>query len=48
MDDLKLFARNYEEVVRRLTAVKEFSNDTGMDFGLYKRTKATFEGGKLR
>ena len=47
MDDLKLFAKDDSELERLLKIMKEFSDDIGMEFGLSKCTKATFEWGKL-
>ena len=47
MDDLKLYARNDEELEGLLKFVKSFSDDIGMQFGLDKCTKATFKQGKL-
>ncbi|XP_042889217.1 uncharacterized protein LOC122264411 [Penaeus japonicus] len=48
MDDLKLFAKNDQQLEGLLTTVKEFSNDICMDFGLDKCAKASFVRGKLR
>ena len=36
MDDLKLFARNDNELTVLLATVKNFSDDIGMKFGLDK------------
>ena len=47
MDDLKLFAKNDEQLEGLLTTVKQFSNDICMDFGLDKCAKATFLRGRL-
>ena len=47
MDDLKLYARNDEELEGLLKTVKSFSDDIGMQFGLDKCAKATFKRGKL-
>ena len=47
MDDLKLFAKNDQQLEGLLTTVKEFSNDICMEFGLDKCAKATFKRGKL-
>lgn len=47
MDDLKLFAKNDQQLEGLLTTVKEFSNDICMEFGLDKCAKATFLKGKL-
>ena len=43
MDDLKLYAKEDSELQGFLRIVKGFSDDIGMEFGLSKRTKATFE-----
>lgn len=48
MDDLQLFVRNDEELVRLLTTLKEVSNDIGMGPGLHKCKKATSVRGKHR
>jgi len=47
MDDLKLFAKNDQDLEGLLCIVKEFSDDIGMEFGLDKCAKATFVRGKL-
>ena len=47
MDDLKLFAKNDQDLEDLLNTVKEFSNDIGMEFRLYKCAKASFVRGKL-
>ena len=47
MDDLKLFARNDSELTGLLDTVKHFSDDIGMQFGLDKCAKATFQKEKL-
>ena len=48
MDDLKLFAKNDQDLEGLLDTVKEFSNDIGMEFGLDKCAKASFVRGKLQ
>ena len=48
MDDLKLFAKNDQDLEGLLNTVKEFSNDIGMEFGLDKCAKASFVRGKLQ
>ena len=48
MDDLKLFAKNDQQLEGLLSTVKAFSDDICMDFGLDKCAKATFVKGKLR
>ena len=48
MDDLKLCAKNDQDLEGLLSTVKEFSNDTGMEFGLDKCAKAPFVRGKLQ
>ena len=47
MDDLKLFAKNYQQLQGLLNIVKQFSDDIPMEFGLDKCAEATFSGGKL-
>ena len=47
MDDLKLFGKNDSEIEGLLKTDKCFSDDIGMEFGLYKCAKATFIHGKL-
>lgn len=47
MVDLKLYAYNEGELVGLLKTVKAFSNDIGMEFGLYICAKATFKYGWL-
>lgn len=47
MDDLKLYARNDDELEGLLKTVKAFSDDIGMEFGLDKCAKASFKRGKL-
>ena len=42
MDDLKLFAKNDQDLEDLLNTVKEFSNDIGIEFGLDKCAKASF------
>jgi len=42
MDDLKLFARNDNELEGLLATPKEFSNDIGMTFGLEKCITVSF------
>lgn len=46
VDDLKLIAKDDTELEEQLTAVKEFSDDIHMEFGLEKCAKATFLKGK--
>ena len=48
MDDLKLFAKNDQDLEGLFNTVKEFSNDIGMEFGLDKCAKASFVRGKLQ
>ena len=48
MDDLKLYAKNDQQLEGLLTTVKQFSNDICMEFGLDKCAKATFIRGKLK
>ena len=47
MDDLKLYAKDDNELEGLLRIVKGFSDDIGMVFGLSKCAKATFKRGKL-
>ena len=47
MDDLKLFAKDDNDLVGLLQTVKKFSDDISVSFGLDKCTKATFKGEKL-
>ena len=46
IDDLKFFAKNDLDLEGLLDTVKEFSNGTGMEFGLDKCAKAFFVRGK--
>ena len=36
MDDIKLFAKNKKELVTPIEAVKIYSDDLGMEFGIGK------------
>ena len=45
MDDLKLFARNDNELEGLLATAKEFRNDIGMTFDLEKSAKVSFRRG---
>ena len=47
MDDLKLFARNDNELTGLLDTVKKFSDDIGMQVGVDKCVKVTFIKGKI-
>ena len=47
MDDLKLFAKNDQQLQVLLNIKKQFSHDIRMEFGLGKCAKATFFRGKL-
>ncbi|KAI5748311.1 hypothetical protein M8J77_024164 [Diaphorina citri] len=47
VDDLKLIAKDDEELQIQLETVKQFSDDIHMEFGLEKCAKATFQKGKL-
>ena len=47
MDDLKLYAKDDNELEGLLRIVKGFSDDIGMEFGLSKCAKATFKRGIL-
>ena len=42
MDDLKLFAKNGQQLQGFLNNVKQFNDDIRMEFGLDKCAKATF------
>ena len=42
MDDLKLIAKNDQQLQGLLNIVKQFSDNIRMEFGLDKRAKATF------
>ena len=47
MDDLKLFAKDDNNLEKMLPLVKKFSDDIGMTFGLDKFAKVSFKRGKL-
>ena len=47
MDDLKLFAKNDQQLQGLLNIIKQFSDDIRMEVGLAKCPKATFSRGKL-
>ena len=47
IDDLKLYAKDDNELEGLLRIVKGFSDDIGMEFGLSKCAKAVFKRGKL-
>ena len=47
MDDLKLYAKNDNDLEGLLQIVKSYSDDICMEFGLDKCAKATFKRGKL-
>ena len=47
MDDLKLFAKDDNNLEKMLQLVKKFSDDIGMAFGLEKCAKVSFKRGKL-
>lgn len=47
MDDLKTYAKNDVEQTGLLRTIKSFSDDIGMEFGLDKCAKATFQRGQL-
>lgn len=48
MDDLKLYAKNEQELKKLLNVVHKYSNDINMKFGLDKCAKAYFERGNLK
>ena len=47
MEDLKLFAKNDQQLQGLLNIVKQFSNDIWKEFRLNKCAKAKFSGRKL-
>ena len=47
MDDLKLFAKDNNDLEGLLQTMKKFSDDIGRSFGLNNCVKATFKRGKL-
>ena len=47
MDDLKMFAKDDDNLDRLLQTVKNFSDDIGIKFGLSKGVKAPFERERL-
>ena len=47
MDDLKLFAKNDNDLEGLLQTVKKFRDDIGMSFVLDECAKAIFKRGKL-
>ena len=47
MDDLKLFAKNYQQLQGLLNVVKQFIDFIQMEFGLDKCAKATFTSEKI-
>jgi len=47
VDDLKLNAKSEEELQKQIHAVKIFSDDIHMEFGLEKCAKIAFKRGKL-
>ena len=47
MDDLKLFAKNYQQLQGLLNVVKQFIDFIQMEFGLDKCAKATFASEKI-
>ena len=47
MDDLKLFAKDDNNLEKMLPLVKKFSDDIGMTFGLDKFAKVSFKRSKL-
>ena len=47
MDNLKLFAKNDQQLQCLLNIVKQFSDDIRMEFGLDKCAEVTFFPGKL-
>ena len=47
IDDLKIYARDAEEMKRCKKLVKEFSNDIGMEFGFDKCAALYLKKGKI-
>ena len=47
MDDLKLFAKDDDNLEGQLQTVKNFSDNVGIKFGLAKCAKATYERRRL-
>ena len=47
IDDLKIFVKDDTELEKLLDAVRTFSDEIGMEFGLDKCAKATFKHGKM-
>ena len=47
MDDLKLFAANYNELASMRRIVNKFSDGIGMSFGIGKCKKLTIQSGKI-
>ena len=47
MDDLKLLAKNNNDLEDLLTIVKNFSDDIGVEFGLDKYAKDSFKWGEF-
>ena len=46
IDDVKLFAKNEKELETLIHAVKIYSQDIGMEFGIEKCTKLIMKSGK--
>ena len=46
MDDIKLFAKNEEELENLIHAVRIYSQDIGMEFGIEKSTQLGLKSGK--
>ena len=47
MNDLKTYAKGYNQKTGLLSIVKKFTHDIKMEFGLDKCAEATFKRGKL-
>ena len=47
MDDLKIYVKDDIELEKLLDTVKTFSDETGMECGLDRCAKATFNHGKM-
>ena len=46
MDDIKLFAKNEKELETLIDAVRIYSQDIGMEFGIEKCAMLTMKSGK--
>ena len=48
MDDIKLFAKNEKELETRIHAVRIYSQNIGMEFGIEKCAMLAMKSGKRR